>query len=119
MNYSIWKIVVVVSFLFLAVGQIAVAANPNPEEPVYGGTLRVAIPEEPPGLDPTTNTSAVIDRVLYNNVYQGVVRVNRDGEIVPALAKDWKITGNGTLYRFYLREDVRFHNGKEFSAADV
>lgn len=119
MNYSIWKTMIILLFLFLAVGQISVAANANPGEPVYGGTLRVALPEETPGLDPTTDSSAVIDRVLYNNVYQGLVRVNRDGEVTPALAKAWEIIEDGTLYRFYLREGVRFHNGKEFSAADV
>ncbi|MBS3793111.1 hypothetical protein KGY77_10785 [Candidatus Bipolaricaulota bacterium] len=87
--------------------------------PKHGGTLRVALPAEPPGLDPTTNAAAVIDRVLYNNVYQGLVRINRDGEVVPSLARDWEISEDGTVYTFYLREGVRFHNGKRFSSEDV
>ena len=84
-----------------------------------GGRLRVALPSEPPGLDPTTRSAAVIDRVLYNNVYQGLVRINRDGDIVPALARSWEISPDGTSYTFNLREDVTFHNGKKFTAADV
>ncbi|MFW6071448.1 MAG: ABC transporter substrate-binding protein [Candidatus Bipolaricaulota bacterium] len=89
------------------------------EEPTRGGKLTVALPTEPPGLDPTTNTAAVIDRVLYNNVYQGLVRINRKGEIVPSLARDWELLEGGRLYRFHLREDVLFHNGEKFSSADV
>ncbi len=91
----------------------------EPENPVRGGELTVALPTEPPGLDPTTNTAAVIDRVLYNNVYQGLVRVNRNGEVVPALARDWEVSSDGKLYRFHLREGVRFHDGSQFTAEDV
>jgi len=89
------------------------------EKPVRGGELAVALPTEPPGLDPTTNTAAVIDRVLYNNVYQGLVRVNRNGEVVPALAREWEVASGGTLYRFYLRQNVKFHDGSQFTAEDV
>lgn len=89
------------------------------ETPVRGGELTVALPTEPPGLDPTTNTAAVIDRVLYNNVYQGLVRVNRDGKVVPSLAREWEVSNDGSLYRFHLREGVSFHNGSEFTAEDV
>lgn len=89
------------------------------ETPVRGGELTVALPTEPPGLDPTTNTAAVIDRVLYNNVYQGLVRVNRNGKVVPSLAREWEVSNEGSLYRFHLREGVSFHNGSEFTAEDV
>ncbi len=88
-------------------------------DPKYGGTLRVALPAELPALDPTTNSSAVIDRVLYNNVYQGLVRIDRGGDIVPSLAKDWETSNQGKTYTFRLREGVTFHNGDKFSAQDV
>jgi len=87
--------------------------------PVYGGTLTIALDKEPPGLDPTTNTAAVIDRVLYKNVYEGLVTLNREGEIVPLLAEDYEISNDGLEYTFYLREGVKFHDGHELTAADV
>jgi outer membrane murein-binding lipoprotein Lpp len=37
--------------------------------PVKGGNLVVCQPAEPPGLDPTANTAAAIDRVVYANIY--------------------------------------------------
>lgn len=117
MNKFSWKLIPIVVCMVLAVLQVSLLAQPK--DPVYGGSLQIALPAEPPGLDPTTNTAAVIDRVLYNNVYQGLVRVNRKGEVVPALASNWEILDGGTVYRFYLREGVKFHNGKKFSAEDV
>ncbi|MFB6215052.1 MAG: hypothetical protein ABEI54_04200, partial [Candidatus Bipolaricaulia bacterium] len=102
MTVSRWKTVLLSVVLVLTLCQLPFVAGAS--TPKYGGTLEVALPAEPPGLDPTTNTAAVIDRVLYNNVYQGLVRINRDGEVVPSLARDWKVAEDGTVYTFYLRE---------------
>lgn len=104
-------------FYLLCLPLLSLAAEAN--VPRHGGDLHVALPAEPPGLDPTTNSSAVIDRLLYNNVYEGLVKVNRDGEVVPGLAKDWKISSDKLTYIFHLRENVQFHNGKELKAKDV
>lgn len=117
MNHPNWKTVMALLLIVMAAIPLNIAAQT--EDPVTGGKLTVALPAEPPGLDPTTNTAAVIDRVLYNNVYQGLVRINRNGEVVPSLAKDWEILEDGNLYRFHLREDVSFHDGKRFTAEDV
>lgn len=89
------------------------------EKPVYGGTLRVALEGEPPGIDPTTNPSAIIDRVVYNNLFEGLVRFDRHGKIVPALAKNWEVSEDGRTYTFHLEKGVKFHNGQPFTSADV
>ena len=89
------------------------------QKPVYGGSLNVAQGVEPPGLDPTTATSAAIPRVVYNNVLEGLVRIDRDGQIVPALATEYKISKDGKGYTFVLKKGVKFHDGKAFDAEDV
>ena len=58
------------------------------QKPVRGGSLMIAQGVEPPGLDPTTATSAAIPRVVYSNVLEGLVKIDRNGQIVSALAKD-------------------------------
>ncbi len=104
----------------LAVALLAVPTLADGEGgPVYGGDLTVALPAELPGLDPTTNTAAVIDRVMYNNVYQGLVRINRSGDITPCLARSWEVAEDGKKYTFFLREGVTFHNGDPFTSSDV
>ncbi len=88
-------------------------------EPVYGGEITVAIVAEPPGWDPTISTSQEIPRVVYNNVYEGLVRFTEDGSIVPALAKSWTVSDEGLNWEFNLREGVKFHNGTDFTAEHV
>ena len=89
------------------------------QKPVYGGSLTVAQGVEPPGLDPTTATSAAIPRVVYSNVLEGLVRIDRDGQIVPALATEYSVSKDGKEYTFLLKRGVRFHDGKPFDAEDV
>ena len=85
--------------------------------PVKGGNLVVCQPAEPPGLDPTANTAAAIDRVVYANIYEGLVKVNRNGEFIPGLATAWTVSPDGKVYTFDLRKNVTFHNGEPFNAA--
>jgi peptide/nickel transport system substrate-binding protein len=91
----------------------------TPQKPVMGGALIVAQGVEPPGLDPTTATSAAIPRVVYSNVLEGLVRIDRNGKIVMALADTYKVSKDGKEYLFTLRKGVKFHDGKAFSAEDV
>ena len=92
----------------------AVAAN------VDGGeTITVAITAEPPGWDPSASTSQEIARVMYHNVFEGLVRFDESGEIVPALAESWEISDDGLSWTFSLREGVKFHDGSDFTVEDV
>ncbi len=84
-----------------------------------GGSLTIAQGVEPPGLDPTTATSAAIPRVVYGNVLEGLVRIDRDGKIIPALASEYRISKDGKEYTFILKKGVKFHDGKPFDAEDV
>ncbi len=89
------------------------------QKPIYGGSITIAQGVEPPGLDPTTATSAAIPRVVYSNVFEGLAKIDRNGKIAPALAREYKISKDGKEYTFVLRGGVRFHDGKPFDAEDV
>ena len=102
-------IVVVFSFLLSFHGAMA-------SEPVKGGTLRVCQPAEPPGLDPTANTAAAIDRVVFANIYEGLIKVDQNGQFIPGLATSWEVSPDGKVYTFHLRKGVKFHNGEAFNA---
>ncbi|OGP56613.1 MAG: hypothetical protein A2V65_08640 [Deltaproteobacteria bacterium RBG_13_49_15] len=86
------------------------------DTPQKGGNLIVCKPAEPPGLDPTANTAAAIDRVVYSNIYEGLIKVNRNGEFIPGLATTWSVSANGKIYTFSLRKGVTFHNGEPFNS---
>ena len=89
------------------------------QKPVYGGSLTIAQAVEPPGLDPTTATSAAIPRVVYSNVVEGLVKDRSEWKDFTALAKDYKISNDGKEYTFILKKGVTFHDGKPFDAEDV
>ena len=52
-------------------------------------------------------------------VYNGLVKYDKDMNIVGDLAESWDITKNGLVITFKLRKGVRWHDGKPFTAADV
>ena len=89
------------------------------QKPIYGGSITIAQGVEPPGLDPTTATSAVIPRVVYSNILEGLVKIDRNGKIAPALVRDFKISKDGKEYTFILKKGAKFHDGKSFDAEDV
>ena len=74
---------------------------------------------EPQALDPAAVT-AVNDFRILMNIYDGLVRY-KDGtlEVEPALATDWTISEDGTVYTFTLQEGVTFHDGSAFDAEAV
>lgn len=82
-------------------------------------SLKMGVVLEPPHLDPTAGAAAAIDEVVYANVFEGLTRINRNGEVKPALAKSWEVSANKLVYTFYLHEGVKFHDGATFDADDV
>ena len=102
--------------LSLILGWSLAQADPAP---VMGGTVTVAITAEPPGWDPSASTSQEIARVMYHNVFEGLVRFNESGNIVPALAESWTISDDGLDWVFKIREGVKFHDGSDLTLADI
>ena len=73
---------------------------------------------DPQTLDPHAVNSAPVLGFL-NNVYEGLVRRGKDMTIEPALATSWEPLEGGGGWRFFLRQNVRFHDGAAFDADDV
>ena len=105
--------------LALTIATLLGSAAAQDPEPVYGGTVTVAITADPPGWDPTVSTSQEIPRVMYHNVYEGLVRFDATGAIVPALAESWETSEDGLTWTFHLREGVKFHDGTDLTVDDV
>jgi peptide/nickel transport system substrate-binding protein len=78
--------------------------------------LRVVYPDEPNSLEPTFNSPTVRQRI--NNIYEPLVKTDRDLKIQPALAISWGLLDQKT-WDFRLRPDVVFHDGSSFGVEDV
>ncbi len=88
------------------------------EEP-GGGTLIAAIGAQPDQLDPHSTTAYPSFQVLENVYDTLVVPTAEDLSFEPSLATEWETSEDGMEWTFTLREDVTFHDGSEFDAADV
>jgi peptide/nickel transport system substrate-binding protein len=69
--------------------------------------------------DPHVNTDGRDRLSLRWSVYEPLVRRDRDGAFVPALAARWTCAPDARTWTFHLREGVRFHSGHTLHADDV
>lgn len=92
----------------------------GPSDPgVEDDSLTIGLVAEPASLDFTTTDGAAIPQALLTNVYETLVKVDQDGEIVPSLASEWEVDDARTVYTFTLQEGVTFSNGADLTAEDV
>lgn len=90
------------------------------EEPATtseSASLRIAMSREISTLDPHLHDEAS-SYSLLGNVYEGLVGLDADMQVVPALAESWENVDDVT-WRFTLREGVTFHDGSPLEAEDV
>lgn len=69
-------------------------------------------------LDPYTSVTAANREVLFN-VFEGLVKPDADGNLIPAVAERWEVSDDQLTYTFHLRPGVKFHDGSEVTAMDV
>jgi len=87
-------------------------------EPVDGGSLTINIGTEPPVLVLIAHTAGAA-YYISGKVTEGLLTYNNDFEPQPLLATEWKVSDDGLRYWFKLREGVKWHDGKDFTAEDV
>ena len=56
---------------------------------------------------------------LAHQMYEGLLHRDMAGQIIPSLATEWGVTDNPNVWRFTLRQGVKFHNGADFNADDA
>src|SRR6516165_4879033 len=89
-----------------------------------GGILKTYDPDSPGGLS-IQEEETVFARGpmmgVFNNLimYDQHVPQNSLASIVPDLATSWEWNEEGTALTFKLRQGVKFHDGKPFTAKDV
>ena len=77
----------------------------------------IGIQSDPVSLDPHFGTENA-SRRHTNMIFERLVFFNAStGKVEPAIAQSWDI--NGKEFTFHLRKDIKFHNGKQLTAADV
>jgi peptide/nickel transport system substrate-binding protein len=88
--------------------------------PKDGGELRVALEAEPPSLNYQLDPLDMWGKKLDDLLFESLARPNpRTFVHEPRLAERWEATDDHLTYTFYLRQNVRWHDGRPFTADDV
>lgn len=86
--------------------------------PDTGGTLVIAIPNEPDAVNSLLSGERYGQEINGNILYLPLLTFNEKMEIAPALAETWEMHGD-TAVTFHLRRDVYWHDGAPTTARDV
>jgi len=98
-------------------GPLTPARDPGAKR---GGTLRYGIISAPAHFD--LHQSGTVSNIgAQGPMYDCLIRRDpHDGQtIIPDLAYKWDVSPDGKKYTFHLRKGVKFHDGADFTAADV
>ncbi len=91
--------------------------------PVGAGPATGGAVVYPVVADPTFNPwhpRAFVESVFPNRViYNGLTKPGKNLQPAPDLAERWDISADGLTWTFFLRRNVRWHDGREFTADDV
>ncbi|MFC1594645.1 ABC transporter substrate-binding protein [Candidatus Omnitrophota bacterium] len=104
---------VLVAFLLLC------RSLPAQESGTYGGQLILSTTSDPRSFNPIvakeTSTTAITGLIFEGLTTSNGITL----EVEPHLAKSWEVDASGLIWIFYLRDDVYWFDGKQFSADDV
>nr|WP_319394877.1 ABC transporter substrate-binding protein [uncultured Desulfobacter sp.] len=114
---SIFKKASLMFLVLAAIGCTSVCTLAQASDPVYGGTLRYGLQEDPANWSPH-NTMDCQSQVIMAQVWSGLLRYNNDEKIVGDLAESWEWKDPKTL-EFKLRKNVKWHNGDKLTADQV
>jgi peptide/nickel transport system substrate-binding protein len=90
-----------------------------PEIGNYGGTINLVLASDPDGFCPPLTNSGYSQDVL-GLIFDGLIKTSPiDLEYEPNIAESWKVSPDGLIWTFKLRDDVYFSDGKKLTSADV
>ncbi len=106
--------VIMTAALLTGGGQSALAADGSAEE------ITVGIASDlDSSLDPHVSSSLAGTREVLFNIYEGLLKPDTQGNLIPAVAEEYTVNDTADQYTFTLREGVRFHDGREVTVGDV
>jgi ABC-type transport system substrate-binding protein len=80
--------------------------------------LRTCLFAEPLNYDPAMAYDHDSGQILVN-VHSGILTIGTSGEVLPGIAKSWRMEEDNLTWVFNLRKGAKFHNGVEITSEDV
>lgn len=99
-----------ISFLLIAVTLVCTLCSCGGDDDI---SLVMPIADDPMCLDPQIASTREA-KLIINNCYEGLVRLNAENKIVSGVAESWTVSSDGLVYTFKLREDTNWQLLKSF-----
>jgi len=119
----------VLIFIILTTSTILAACASGASTPTQEPSGESDLPSAPSGsikvaMQPMVQTDPALissdtEVLVANHVYDYLVDIDANNQIVPRLAKDWSVSEDGLTYTFNLEDGVVFHDGSPLTANDV
>ncbi len=84
-----------------------------------GGRITYAEPTLPDTYDPITTSDNETSLRLSELLFESLIYIDYRGEVKGRLAEKWNVSNGNQRITFYLRKDVKWHDGTPFTANDV
>jgi peptide/nickel transport system substrate-binding protein len=84
---------------------------------IYSSTLNLSISSNPSRINPILATDSASSEIA-DWIFNGLFKYNKDGEIVPDLAKSYRWIDDTTLI-VNLKQNIVWHDGDKFDSDDV
>ena len=85
---------------------------------INAGHLQRHLTQAPRTLDPSLNED-VSGYAIMDDLFEGLVRLDAAGNIVPGVAERWDTSPDGLLWRFHLRPQAQWSNGQPVTATHL
>lgn len=109
----------ILSVFVLATLTIALSACSGDKADENSSQITIGIPQDvEDSLDPHKAVAAGTKEV-YFNIFEGLVKPDSDGNLIPAVASEYHASEDGKIYTFTLRDGIKFHDGNTVTAEDV
>jgi oligopeptide transport system substrate-binding protein len=106
-----------ISMLFYVFVTMSGCSGPSADHFSEAGTLNRGLAGEPSSLDPGAASDNFSFQVLQD-LYEGLTAESPEGNVLPAAASFWTVDTTGTEYKFHIRRDARWSNGKPVRAGE-
>ena len=111
------KLTLLVSMIFLAGLFVACGEKKTSTAASTGSVLHVQVGPSPETIDPALN-SAVDGANMIIHAYEGLLKFDRDNNIVAGLAEKWEQSEDGLTWTFHLRPNLKWSDGSPLTAED-
>jgi len=133
-NFSQWKRIfkilhkkekiILLALLVLALGSsifllTSFYFNHTKIVPAFGGSYAEGTVGQPRFLNPIYGETNDVDRDLIELTFSGLMSYDNNGQLVKDLASDYKISEDGKVYEFTLKDNVFWHDDKPLTSEDV